>query len=227
MVSRYRTIRAGAAILILALAAMPASWSQENVIRGEFWAELEPVAADGAPRPVDAATAFSRLVEEAAFVYAGLTWGFSFVYTPPDAARRVEEVWEFQPLGAIVAGDARLRVSGKRMVGTALYLYVDFLPSTLDARRMDGWSGADYRSARGSGDASVSGGVEARREAYGTAVKEALRAYLRPIVKEKPREVRGTVAFAAVPRIVLVRGAYSAIVRLRVRIDAVVPYAAY
>ncbi len=208
-----------------AFAAAPAA-AQDRRLQGEFWAEVEPVE-NGAPKPIDTSLAFRRLVEEAAFVYAGMTWGFSFTYTPPDAARQVEEVYELVAQGGMEAADPRLRVAGRRATGTIYRVYVDYYPSAIDARRLDGWASADFKPAGGSGGAPVNKGVEARREAYGAAIKEAVREYLRPLVKEKPREIRGRLAFAAVPRVVYQKGAYVAIVKLRLKIDAVEPYAVY
>jgi hypothetical protein len=69
--------------------------------------------------------------------------------------------------------------------------------------------------------------VLARRAAIIDASREALRAYLRGLEFNKPREVRGSFAFASQPRLVLTGGRWVATVRLRVGVDEITPYGGY
>jgi hypothetical protein len=69
--------------------------------------------------------------------------------------------------------------------------------------------------------------VLARRAAIIDASREALRAYLRGMEFNKPREVRGSFAFTSQPRLVLTGGRWIASVRLRVGVDEIIPYGGY
>jgi len=61
----------------------------------------------------------------------------------------------------------------------------------------------------------------------GEATREALREYLRGQTHNKPREVRGTCAFTAPPRVAIISGSYAATVRLRVSVAEIIPYGKY
>jgi len=74
---------------------------------------------------------------------------------------------------------------------------------------------------------SAESAIEARRDATTAAIREALRSYLREITHNKPREVRGSFALAAVPRLFIRDGFWIASVRIYTRVDEIISYGAY
>jgi len=207
--------------------------AQELVLRAEFWAESEPIPAlptliDGAvPGPVSPENVAEALLSEARRVFSSMIWGFEFVYVPYDKARAVPEELMIIPLGEIPWGDPRLTSSDLRSSGTQLRAYLAYRPDASVASRRMSWEGAPYESAQGQGCASLSGGMDARFKAMDEAAKEALRALLRPIVKNKPREIRGVFAYDKAPRLVVAGGNYVATLRIRVNVTEVRAYSVY
>ena len=207
--------------------------AQELVLRAEFWAESEPmpvlpttidVPESGPQAPEEVVRS---LLDEGRRVFAAMVWGYEFVYVPYDRARKVAEVFDLTPLGEIPWGDPRLTVSERRMTSTQLRAYLEYRPDASGTNRRLAWDGAPYKSALGRGAAPAIRGTGARYKAMDEAAKEALRALLRPIVKNKPREIRGTFAYAQAPRLMVSEGKYIAELRIRVRVTEVRGYSAY
>ncbi len=206
---------------------------QDVVLRAEFWAESEPVEvlpgaiADAAPRAVFPEEAARALLDEARRVFAGMIWGFEFRYVPYDKARGVAEELEIAGLGEIPWGDPRLESSQMRLTGTQVRAYLEYRADPLAAARKSSWGDSTYQSAQGRGAAPLAGGRDSRRIAVDQAAKEALRELLRPVVKNKPREIRGVFAYDNPPRLVIVGGTYTAVLRIRVKVTEVRGYPAY
>ncbi len=203
------------------------------MLRAEFWAESEPHPAlpesvgDAKPGPSVPDEVVRQLLSEARRVFSAMVWGFEFVYVPYDKARGVAEIFEVKPLGEIPWGDPRLSASGIRAAGTQLRAYVEYRPDAAGASRWRAWRDATCESAQGRGAAPLSGGAGSRIAASDHAAREALRALLRPIVKNKPREIRGVFAYGEAPRIVASGGSYVATLRILVRVEEVRGYPAY
>lgn len=232
MTSRPRKPPLIPAILCVLLACLPAS-AQELVLRAEFWAESEPMpilpttidVPESGPQAPD--EVIRSLLDEGRRVFAAMVWGYEFVYVPYDRARRVAEVFDLTPLGEIPWGDPRLTVSERRRTGAQLRAYLEYRPDASGTNRRLAWEGAPYKSAQGRGTAPAVRGTEARYKAMDEAAKEALRALLRPIVKNKPREIRGTFAYAQAPRLTVSEGKYIADLRIRVTVTEVRGYSVY
>ena len=221
--------------LALLCALPPASFlsAQEPVLRTEFWAESEPVetlpaiVSEAAPRAAVPEEVVQALLEEARRIFAGMIWGFRFEYVPYDKARGVAEELKILPLGEILWGDPRLNSSQTRTRGTQLRVYMEYRPDAFAASRRASWNDSTYQSAQGRGAAPLSLGLEARKTALDQAAKEALREMLRPVVKNKPREIRGIFAYDEAPRLVITGGTYTATARIRVKVTEVRGYTVY
>lgn len=203
---------------------------QDVVLRAEFWAESEPVEVlpaeitDTAPKIVFPEEVARYLLEEGRRIFAGMIWGFEFRYVPYDKARGAAEELEILSLGEIPWGDPRLESSQMRLTGTQLRAYLEYRPDPTAAARRASWGHATFQSAQGRGAAPLAGGRESRRSALDQAVKEAFRELLRPVEKNKPREIRGVFAYDVPPRIVITGGSYTAIVRIRAKVTEVRKY---
>jgi hypothetical protein len=64
-------------------------------------------------------------------------------------------------------------------------------------------------------------------EAIRIACRDALRGALRPRLRNKPRLIRGTFAFAEAPRLIRRDGGYAAVVKLRLIVAEVLPYVTF
>ena len=197
------------------------------MLRGEFWADLEPVAKAGDPWPVPPEEAGRRLLAEAAWAFSGTVYGFEFSYTPYDKARGLEERFELESLGSIGPESLTPAGAARSKSGYELRAFVEFRPDEAQARLMGSYLLDPWKGAQGLGKADILGGVEARATAYREALREAARAYLRDIVPNKPRLVRGRIAFERLPPLSLVDGYYVVRARARIMPLEVIPYSAY
>jgi len=240
------------AALVLALAANAAAQDRDVVLRSEFPVDLQvpPSAAafEGVVDPgymarVPEGEAQAAVLAEARWTFAGMIWGFEYVYTPSDRARAIVELFEIRPLSPEASVAMELEAVSARVEGTVLFSTVEFYPDTAQRLEMASWkSTSAVEQGRGSapafagdsasgttpsasGTAAIAG--EARREATVTAIREALRSALREITHNKPREVRGSFALAAPPRLFLRNGMWIASVRIYARVDEIISYGAY
>lgn len=198
----------------------------DDFLAGSFWVEYRPIVAGTEyPQSDDEAARFA--LEEAQYVFSGMIYGFTFRYTPYDASRQVEEIFELEPVHSIPWGDENLRVTGGRVDreyyrAEALYELRDF-----QQQRLEYWSSNTFPSATGTGSGDIFIGREGKYDAIRQAVKEAIRNYLRPRVFNKPREITGEAVLSDVPYIIIDAGGYHAKVRVKLQVRDVHPYPVY
>jgi hypothetical protein len=237
------------ASLVLPLGTASAQ-DKDVLLRAELRVDLEQppsvLAFEGVPDPgyVPALTdqaAAEAVRAEGLWLFSGMIHGFDFVYTPSDRARAIADLFEIQPRGSVARATRDFRVDAVRLDGRMLMVDVEYLVPAPERAILASWASVSYRSAQGRGKASAwdrslsSPGlgeqlpyqVLARRAAIMDAAREALRDYLRGIEFNKPREIRGSFAFASQPRLLLSGGSWLATVRLRVGVEEIVPYGGY
>jgi hypothetical protein len=181
--------------------------------------------------PVSAETARLRILEEAAWVYSGLVWGFEFEYTPYDKTRGLAERFALKPLGSISPAQLRLvalpvAASGAGEIERYRY-YVEYpLTSELSAL-VEGHSADPWKGSQGTGTADMNKGIKGRHAAYEDSLRLSVRSLLQGLEPNKPREVHGRVAFERLPSLALVDGFYTSRVRARVMVVESIPYKLY
>lgn len=236
-----------ALLLVVPLAGTgaPAAQDRPVLLRAEFPVDLAPppsvAAFSGLVDPAYTAripdgAAAAALLAEARWTFAGIIWGFDYLYTPSDRARAISEVLEIKPRSPEAAAAMSPRAVAARLEGTVLVATVEYTPDTEQSRELASWKSLSaveqglgssaFGSAR-AGTEAAAAAVDARREAISAAVREALRAQLREYTHNKPREVRGSFAFAAPPRLFVRDGRWIASVRIYARVDAIESYGAY
>jgi hypothetical protein len=199
----------------------------KELLRAEFWADLEPVAGVGDEWPVSPATARARILEEAAWVFGGMIWGFEFSYTPYDKARALEERFDIAPIQSLAAEAPKGAPGARASDGYALYLFAEYRPDPDLVSLMEAYAKGPWRGAQGIGKADMNRGVKGRREAYVDGLRAAVRALLQGLEPNKPRLARGRVVFDRPPSLAIVGGFYTAQVRARVMVIESIPYRVY
>jgi len=211
----------------------PLAFAQDEVsdqlkLRSEFWTELPPSPVfEVDPKPFDPAEAAKAVLGEAAFVYAGMIRGFTVSYVPFDRARGIAESMEVAPT---LADSIRIDdlVKGEyRIAKNAFYAYVEYAPNALERGLYASWRSIAYPVAEGEGTSSTSGGPAYRIKAIQDAIKDAVREYARTRAPNKPRLVRALVCLEKPPKVYLRAGVYSVHARIRLRVEEILPYAAY
>jgi hypothetical protein len=222
------------AVFFCALICRALSFAQDApppddiVLRYEFWTEIAPRPDfEVDPAPFDPAKPTEDILAEAAFVYAGMMRGFSVSYIPYDRARAIEERMEVKPFleSAVKAEDL---IRGEyRVVRNNFRAYVDYVPDASERAYYLSWRSIAYPIANGEGKALLGGGAANRVKAIEDGIKDAVREYARTKVKNKPRLVRAVTALERPPSLMVRAGNYVARVRIRLKIEEIIPYAAY
>jgi hypothetical protein len=198
------------------------------LLRCEFWTELAPRPDfEVDPAPFDPAEPTKEILAEAAFVYSGMIRGFSVSYVPYDKARAVEESMEVKPLLENALKNEKLIRGEYRVVKNNFRAYVNYVPDASERAYYLSWRSIAYPVANGEGKALLGGGAANRVKAIEDGIKDAVREYARTKVKNKPRLVRAVAALERPPSLLVRAGNYVARVRIRLKIEEIIPYAAY
>jgi len=167
------------------------------------------------------------MLEEAAWAFSGIVYGFEYSYTPYDKTRGIEERFEIASLGAIAPHSLTL-VGGSRVRSDyETRSYVEYRPDLSQAELMGTYLREPWKGSQGVGRADILRGVGGRAEAYRDALRAAVRSFLQGLEPNKPRLAKGRVAFERPPSLSLVDGYYVVQARVRVMSLEVLPYAAY
>jgi hypothetical protein len=226
--ARFRVPAATAAVF-LALALQPTASAQAPgaALRAEFWADREPVSKEGDPWPVTPEIARQRILDEAAWAFSGVVYGFEYSYTPYDKTRGLEERFELSALGSIGPESLTLKGGAKARSDYEIRTYVEYAPDEPQADLMETYKREPWKSSQGIGRADVLRGVDGRGEAYRDALRAAVRAFLQGLEPNKPRLAKGRVAFERPPSLSVADGYYVVQARVRVMSTEVIPYALY
>jgi len=207
----------------------------EEVLRGQVRIDREPVYGRvvDVPYPTDADTVRRRALEESAFVYGGIIYGWSFSYDIGEVARKIPEQFEQQALGAIPFGDPRLSATDASVSGSYFFLWTEYRPSAEQLRRLEAWNAGTTRNTQAVGTGSPAGPIdpgdwmEGKRTALEDAARAAVRALLRSSERNRPKQAAGLIALAGFPRYWVDAGRWTVSARFRVQVTEVIPFAAY
>jgi hypothetical protein len=213
-----------AVLAFLLLAALPSGAVGER-LSVRPWCELEPFVRVGTDEyPLPRETAARRVLEEGRLLFSAMVYGYSFVYTPSDAARHVEEVFELTPVAEVPWGSPRLAVGETTVEGKRLYSRLAYTLSPSEAQRRSSWSSSAVPLSTGSGEGTLFKGYTEKATALRAAMREAVRAHLRTRVLNKPREVRGDVVLWEEPSTIVRAGVYKTTAKVKLRIAEIIPY---
>jgi len=206
----------------------------DTLLQGELWLPFQALLPGELEKRVPDPQKLDALLEEMQDVFSGMIYGWSFVYKPVDKDRGVTEALQVVPLGRIVGttGDpataravaVSTRLDEEQGILTVLFRYS--MPPFEAARRL-AWASTDIEQASGTGKAKVLDRLESRREALNQAIKEAVRALLRPKLYNRPEEIRGEALLRDVPRYTLQAGQYVCSARFQMRIVSIRSYPLY
>ena len=215
-------------LLCLPPAATSASDDPPRRITGEFWAELEPISLEGAQYgPPSRKEQVQAMLEEARFVFSGMIYGFSFVYTPSDKVRQVEEVFTVEPAAEIPRGSPNLTVRQTYTSEGKVYALIDYRLEEFEQYRITGWRKNTTPRISGKGDGVYFSGPDEKITAHKNAVKSAIREYLRKQTYNKPRRAAGRFVFTEAPRVFAEGGKYVSAVDIKLLLDELKPYTVF
>ncbi|MDR2659080.1 MAG: hypothetical protein LBC27_03710 [Spirochaetaceae bacterium] len=209
-------------------------FSQET-LRGEVSVEMEPVYAQflGIQYPLDSASATRWAVEDAAFAFSGMIYGWAFVYEPGEKARGLQEFLELNALGKIYPEDVKIKITDVNIKDSIFYMYTDYPLDEVQKNRVLGWKRAPVFTAQSIGYGPLQGyqGTNSRSQiketALNDAIKKALRKKLRLTERNRPRTVTGFIALSRFPVYSMQNGLWAASAEFRIEIKEIIPFAAY
>ena len=214
-------------LLILAAAAsLSAVLGAQEILRGRFDVELEPVSATrpGDPYPLDEAAAHGRALAEASGVFAAMIYGWEFEYSFGDRSRRIQERFEAEPLGAILYGDPRLTVTDALEERSVLQIWAEYRLDQAQSRAYSVVREGAARPSQGIGSAPQADGPEGKAAALRDAAREAVRSVLAGSERNRPKEAFGTATLLDVPRYWIAAGRYQCAARFRVTVKDIIYY---
>lgn len=204
------------------------------VLRGEVFVDMEPIYAGhiDPEYPLDIPTAASRALEEAAFLYSAMIYGWSFNYIAGERARRLDEVLEINPVSLIQFGDPGLRVTDTEIEDSRLIVWTDYHLTDAQQNRFQVWRSGMIRNAQGLGYGpsrldEYPGWFDVKKLALRDAARSALRAALQGSERNRPREVTGFISLASFPRFFIDAGRWAAAARFRIQIVEIIPFPVY
>jgi hypothetical protein len=219
------------ALLLLTLFAAPLPASDfaldEDILVASFWTELDPMVDEPRPGPLERREAIERTLEEVRIVLSGMIYGYRLRYVPRDTSRGVAEELSMEPIAEIERGDERLRVLDTRTEEGRFHVRVRYNLADFQQRRRAMWRSNTIPDESGRGSAPLSEGYRGKYLAFREAVKQALRAYLRPRELNKPRSIRAEILYLEPPYVTIDAGGYRAKVRIKIRLKEVLPYSVY
>ena len=192
----------------------------------EVWCELEPMIQESDDYPLSDAAARQRVLEEARFLLSAMIYGVQFSYTPPDNQRGNAEQFLLAPVAELSWGDPRLRIAESEVREARLYARVRYDLRDFQAARRRAWQSNAIPTAAGIGRASLfaSTAPAGKRRSLEEALKEAVRNHLRPVLFNKPREVRGELLLWEAPRVIVDAGDYLTAVSVKLRVQEIRAY---
>ena len=196
------------------------------IYKGRFFVLLEP-AGPLEPDVYDEDRAVKQLLDESSYVFSGMIYGFSFEYIPQDNARNIAEEFSCQPEHSIEWGDPSLSVSAGIYNDGRYDAEIRYRLKDSQIPWITSWDTGILPRVTGVGEGRLVLGLEGKKNAIGNALKEAVRAYLRPRVYDKPRRISGYARLAEVPYFSLSAGSYICKAEVTLRIDEVLEYESF
>ena len=199
--------------------------SAQEVLRGEVKIEIEQVRGFSIEdtRLLDIEEAKTAALEEAAWYFGAMIYGWSFHYDIGERARNIEEKLELTPLGNISANDPRLETTDIQLNGANLHLWADYRPEEAQRHRLAKWKAGSVRTAQGYGQSRLDNKYASLED----AARAAIRGVLQGSERNRPKEVSGYISLAAFPRYWLGKGQWTTMGRFRVEIVKIHPFAAH
>ena len=171
--------------------------------------------------------AVSRIKELAPFLMGGMINGWKFDYIPSDKVRGVKEYFITSPEREFDQKVNPIEYHQPEFLDDKLvcWLYCNRTPS--QQKYYELWNSIIHPKIRGVGQAPVEDGFDGIKEACENAIKDAVREYWRGIVKNKPKEITGTVLLIHYPRIYVKSGMYTVDLDFFLETDRIVPYSSF
>ncbi len=177
-------------------------------IRLSLWAELDayPELEYNDENPY--AYSINGLKELAPFILSGMVYGWKFIYTPSDKQRNVDEYFELIPIQQIDESINPITYKEPWIQDNKLYSWCEYQRNDFQYQNYLLWSTIQNPVINGIGKGSIKDGFSGIKTATTNAVKNAVREHYRKIIKNKPKEIQGSVLIKEIPTLGIDAGQY-------------------
>lgn len=149
-----------------------------------------------------------HLTQLSEFLLNGMTYGWKFTYTPTDKLRNVDEYFECIPLKSFENEKKAIQYDSVYLREDKVFCWVNYERTPQMEIYYNQFSSIKNPRVIGSGKGKLSKGFSGAEEAAKNAIKDGVREYYRKIIKNKPKEITGTLLIRKVPAIYIENGNY-------------------
>ncbi|MCQ2591650.1 MAG: hypothetical protein MJ188_02605 [Treponema sp.] len=149
-----------------------------------------------------------NLKKIAPFLVNGMVYGWDFVYVPYDKTRGVEEYFEMNPIYSQELVNYGIKYSSPWVENGQLNCWIDYVRSDAEIQNYKMWSTIKNHTIQGRGYGPLEKGFDGIKIATEDALKNGVREYFRGILKDKPKEIRGSVLIRTEPILNVSSGRY-------------------
>ena len=199
-------------------------------IRLPLWAELDAypgLELSGGEDEGQFDFPVSQMHKIAPLIINGMVYGWNFVYVPYDKARGVEEyleITEIVPAEVIRGG---IKYSSPWIENNNLNAWVEYTRTDSQVQSYNLWASIQNPVIAGIGYGSVEKGFEGIEEAARESLKAAIRNHSRKTIKNKPKEITGSVLIRKFPTLGIDSGRYVINLDFFLECGRIVEYSVY
>ena len=199
-------------------------------IRLPLWAELDAypgLELSGGEDEGQFDFPISQMHKIAPLIINGMVYGWNFVYVPYDKARGVEEyleITEIVPSDVIRGG---IKYTSPWISDNNLNCWVEYTRPDSTVPSYNLWASIQNPVIAGIGYGSVEKGFEGIEEAARESLKAAIRNHYRKTIKNKPKEITGSVLIRKFPTLGIDSGRYVINLDFFLECGRIVEYSVY
>ncbi len=202
----------------------------QKTIHIHVWSELDayPELAEAQNTKTDVFDySKERIKNLAPFLINGMVYGWNFVYTPSDKLRAIDEYFEISPINQIDTKENPITYKNPWIQDNLIHIWAEYARTENQIHSFKYWETTTTHKTQGTGTASVKLGFEGITEATKNAIREGIRNFYRPIIKNKPKEISGRIIISKEPKIGITQGQYSVKLDFFLETDRIIKHAIF
>lgn len=204
--------------------------SKTEKIRIQIWTETDayPSSEEAAAEALEGYDfPVNQLKRTAPLIFDGMVFGWNFVYVPSDKARAVEEYFEISEICSFDPYISRISYDSPKEEDNTLSVWCEYTRTEAQIQDFLMWSSIKNPVIRGRGYGELSDGFDGYTSAIQDAIKNAIREHYRKILKNKPKEITGSILLRNEPLAGIDAGRYVVNLDFYLQNGKIVQYSTY
>lgn len=199
-------------------------------IRIPLWSEIDAYP-DSEEARAAAKGEYNYPVEQvkktAPFLLNGMVYGWNFVYVPSDKLRGVDEYFEVTEIADFEPYLSKVTYTSPWQEDNRINVWCEYSRTDAQIQNYYNWSTIEHPVIHGRGYGELSDGFDGFTNAAKDALKNAVREYYRKILKNKPKEISGSVLIKDEPLSGINSGKYVVNLDFYLECDRILRYTAF